>query len=89
MPITNKPVLTEPNKKWINENSHLYTIHDMEFKIRQDGNQEVNKNTIRAYVVYNKLPYKRDMNFSKKKRRESVTNNSDFFRIEEYKNMIV
>ena len=89
MPITNTPILTEANKKWINENSHLYTIAEMEFKIKQDGNNQVTNKVLGSYVRYYKLPYKRDMNYKKSERRKSLPISDEFFNIDNYKNMIV
>ena len=65
------------------------TIAEMEFKIKQDGNNQVTNKVLGSYVRYYKLPYKRDMNYKKSERRKALPTSDEFFNIENYKNLIV
>lgn len=72
------PLLTPENKEWIKANSANYTAKEM-------GNRfGVSQQCIFSYVEYHGLPIKRLQVRSK-----PVIIESEFFRIDNYKNLIV
>lgn len=72
------PLLTPENKDWIKDNSANYTAKEM-------GNRfGVSQQCIFSYVEYHGLPIKRLQVRSK-----PVIIESEFFRIDNYKNLIV
>ena len=53
MPITNTPVLTEENKKWLSSHSAKFTAREISDWMRID------EKVIRSYCAYHKLEVKK------------------------------